>query len=134
MPVHKDPNKKSRLARHIDDCIKRLAGRKRQKDIAREAGFKSVNMLSMLKSGDTKLALDRVPDLADALESDPRLLFEMALEQCGMETTHAAVKAILGTVVSRNEIAWLEEMRDASGRSDPPLTARGRKILRGIFE
>lgn len=134
MPKHTNPYAKSRLALHIDECIRKLAGRKRQKDIAREAGFRSANMLSMLKNGDSKLPLDRVPDLAAALETDPRLLLGMALEQDGLETTNSAIRAILGLVVTTNEIAWIEELRDASGRADPPLTARARKTLRGLFE
>ena len=38
-------------------------------------------MIAMLKSGASKLALNRVADLAKALECDARLLFKLALEQ-----------------------------------------------------
>lgn len=44
---------------------------KSQIDIAGEAGFVNANVLSMLKSGATKLPLDRVLALAKALECDP---------------------------------------------------------------
>lgn len=134
MSKHVNPGNRSPLARHIYERVEALKGKKRQKDIAREAGFNSPNMISMLKNGDTKLALDRVPALARALETDLGRLFLLALEQSGLETTSAAVSSTFGTVVTRNEVAWLEEIRDASGRSDPPLTKRSRDQLRGIFK
>lgn len=37
-----------------------------QKEIARRAGFKSANILSMMKSGETKIPIARVPNLAAA--------------------------------------------------------------------
>ncbi len=128
-----NPYGNTRLATFVDRRILELSPRKSQRDIALEAGFKNVNMLSMIKSGATKLALDRVPALADALETDPRHLFLLTLEQAGLETTKAAVRAIFGAIVTRNEVAWLEEIRDASGHSDPSLTSRSRSAIRGIF-
>lgn len=130
---HKNPHAHTRLARFVERRILELSGTKTQKEIAREAGFTNANMLSMIKSGDTKLALDRVPDLAKALDSDPKALFMMALEQAGLETTKKAVEDIFGTIVSANEVAWLEEVRDAAGGSDPRLTARARTAIRSLF-
>jgi transcriptional regulator with XRE-family HTH domain len=106
---------------------------KSQIDIAGEAGFVNANVLSMLKSGATKLPLDRVLALAKALECDPKRLFLLALQQRGNETEKTAIADIFGTVVTRNEVIWLDELRDASGRIDPSLTSRSRAALRGIF-
>ncbi|WP_206052350.1 helix-turn-helix transcriptional regulator [Nioella ostreopsis] len=106
---------------------------KSQRDIAIEAGFVNPNMMSLLKSGRTKMPLDRVPALAKALDCDPRRLFLLALQQGGNETTLSAVEEIFGTVVTRNELDWIEEIRNASGNGDPRLTARTRTALRGIF-
>jgi hypothetical protein len=106
---------------------------KSQIDIAGEAGFVNANVVSMLKSGATKLPLDRVLALAKALECDPKRLFLLAFRQRGYETEQTAIADIFGTVVTRNEVIWLEELRDASGRSDPSLTSRSRAALRGIF-
>ncbi|MHA6345767.1 helix-turn-helix domain-containing protein [Roseivivax sp. CAU 1761] len=104
-----------------------------QRDIATAAGFTNANYLSMIKSGATKVALDRIPALATALQTDPRHLYLLALEQHGFETQKAAVEAIFGTLVTENEVAWLEEIRAASGQSDPRLTKRARSALRAIF-
>lgn len=76
-------------------------------------------MLAMIKNGSTKLPLDRVPSVAKAQKCDPKLLFKPALEQLGGATTAVATEAIFGTIVTRNEVVWLEEIRDASGHSDP---------------
>lgn len=126
------PYAESRLARYVEKRVLEMRPRKSQLLIAEETGFPQPNMLAMIKAGTTKLPLDRVPALAKALECDPRLLFTMALEQLG-GTTELAVREIFGTIVSRNEVAWLEAIREASGHSDPSLTSKARVVIRGIF-
>lgn len=130
---HTKPHAESRLAKFVTKRILELAPRKSQMDIAAEAGFRSLNMLSMVKSGASKLALDRVPALAAALETDPKHLFLIALDQHGLETTRVTVTEIFGTIVTKNEAAWLAAIREASDHSDPTLTTRGRAAIRGIF-
>lgn len=132
-PVKNSPFQHTRLARFLDRRILELKPRKSQREIALEAGFRSINYLAMLKRGDSKLALDRVPALASALEVDPRYLLRLALEQGGLETARGAIDEILGAIVSANELDWLAEIRDASGHSDPRLTSRTRTALRAIF-
>ncbi|MCB1470662.1 MAG: helix-turn-helix transcriptional regulator [Rhizobiaceae bacterium] len=129
----KKPYQDSPLATFITKRILELRPRKSQAEIATEAGFRTPNVVAMLKSGTTKLALDRVPALAKALECDPALLFRLALRQEGNETTARAIEEVFTAVVSRNEAVWLKEIRDASGNSDPSLTLRNRSALRGIF-
>lgn len=127
------PYSDSRLAKYLTKRILELKPRKSQLQIATEAGFVQPNMLSMFKNGSNKVALDRVPGLAKALECDPTLLFMMALEQLGGDTTDLAIRQIFGTLVTRNEVVWLEEIRSASGNMDPSLTQRGRVAIRGVF-
>lgn len=127
------PHSETRLAKFLDRRILELAPKKTQRAIATEAGFINANYLSMLKSGVTKLPLDRVPALAAALDCDPRYLLRLALEQAGLETTQSAVDQVIGTVVTANERDWLDEIRVASGNSDPRLTSRARTALRAIF-
>jgi hypothetical protein len=131
MPAKK-PHAHTPLADFIEKRV--LAMRpKPQNEIAEEAGFVNTNMLSMIKSGAAKLPLDRVAGLAAALECDPKLLFRLALEQQGNETTALAIAEIFGAIVTRNEVVWLHEIRDASGNSDPGMTTRSRAALRSIF-
>lgn len=127
------PYANTRLAAFLEKRILELRPRKSQIEIANEAGFIQPNMLSMFKNGASKLPLDRVPGLAKALECDPAMLFRLALEQLGADTTSKAIDEIFGTVVTRNEVGWLEEIRDASDHSDPRLTMKGRAAIRGVF-
>ena len=127
------PYANTRLTAFITRRVLELRSKKSQIEIATEAGFTHPNMMSLIKSGATKVPLDRVPALALALEVDPKLLFRLALEQTGHETTRMAAEEIFGTIVSRNEAAWLDEIRDASGNTDPALTSRARSAIRGIF-
>lgn len=110
-----------------------LSHRKTQKVIAHEAGFVNSNLISMIKNGATKIPLDRVPALARALEADPAYLMRLSLEQAIGQTASVAVLEVFGTATTLNERGWLEEIRDASGQTDPKLTARSRSALRAIF-
>lgn len=129
----KRPHADTRLAKYLEKRVLELRPNKSQAQIAEEAGFVNPNIIAMLKSGATKLPLDRVASLAAALDCDPRLLFNLALDQMGGATTVRAIEDIFGTIVTRNEVTWINELRDASGNSDPSLTTRSRNALRGIF-
>lgn len=113
--------------------IELLAHKKTQKQIALESGFVNPNLISMIKTGATKIPLDRVPALAVAIETDPGHLMRLALEQAIGKTAAVAVLEVFGTPTSVNERGWLTEIRDASGDTDPKLTARSRTALRAIF-
>ncbi len=129
----KTPYADTKLAAYLTKRILELRPRKSQLEIAVEAGFINVNMMSLLKSGKSKVPLDRVAALAKALEVDPRLMFRMAIQQSGYETTSEVIDEIFGTIVSRNEVIWLEALRDASDCKDPALTTRSRAALRSLF-
>jgi hypothetical protein len=126
------PHADTRLVKYLQKRILELRPRKSQIGIATEAGFVAVNMLAMIKGGSSRLPLDRVPALAKALDTDPAYLFQLALEQHDPALARV-IGNIFGTVVTRNEVVWLEEIRDAADHSDPTLTAKARKAIRGIF-
>ena len=83
----KNPYADTQMSAFLTKRILELRPRKSQAQIASEAGFVNANVLSMLKSGKTKLPLDRVPALAAALDCDPSRLFRMAVEQSSYRTT-----------------------------------------------
>ena len=60
-------NSTSPVARFIAARILDIG--KSQKDIAREVGFESANVITMIKQGATKLPLSRVSAMAKALET-----------------------------------------------------------------
>jgi hypothetical protein len=115
------PFASSRLAKFIDKRIGELH-LKTQADIAREAGFKNANFITMLKQGNAKLALDRVPALAEALDTDPSHLMRLALEQTFGAKMMRVFTDLLGEPVTTNEKAWLELIREGSGNTDPAPT------------
>lgn len=127
------PYASTRLVKYLEKRVLELRPRKSQIEISAEAGFRSTNMLAMIKRGSAKLPLDRVPGLAKALECDAAMLFRMALEQLAEDSTALAIDQIFGAVVSRNEVDWLNAIRDASDNSDPTLTAKAQKAIRAIF-
>ena len=127
------PYANSELAVYLDKRILELKYKKTQREIAVAAGFVSVNILTMIKQGSSKLAMDRVATLAAALEIDPKYLLRLALLQKGNETMIRVFDEVIGTVVSDREVNWLQELREASSNSDPEVTTRARSALRAIF-
>jgi hypothetical protein len=127
------PYTDTRLVKYLERRISDLRPRKTQIAIAAEAGFRVPNMLAMVKGGAAKLPLDRVPGLAKALECDPAMLFRMAVEQLATDTTSLAIDQIFGAIITDNEKAWLDTIREASNHSDPSLTAKAQKAIRAIF-
>ena len=129
----KKPYQDSRLAKFLETRLLELKHKKSQAEIAEEAGFVNPNMLTMIKQGATKLPVDRVPALATALDCDPALLLRLALEQSEGSTVAAAIYEIIGQPLTKNEMAWIKEIRDASGDTDPRLTSRASAVIRGVF-
>ena len=127
------PFRDTELARFLNKRISHLRGKRTQREIASLAGFANAPMLAMIKNGTSKCPVDRVSALAEALETDPRHLLRLALLQTWGDTAARVIDDILGTVVSRNELAWLTELRDVSDNSDPVLTTRLRALFRALW-
>ena len=126
------PYASTRLAKFLDKRIGELH-HKTQADIAREAGFKNANFITMLKQGNAKLALDRVPALAEALETDPAQLMRLALEQTFGPKMMRVFTELLGEPATANEKEWLELIREGSANSDPAPTAMGASMIRLVL-
>ncbi|UVK43620.1 helix-turn-helix transcriptional regulator [Mesorhizobium sp. AR07] len=124
---------KSEIAKFLDKRIYELRHRKSQRDIAREIGFANDNVITMLKSGRTKVPLCRVVSIARALETDARQLFILALMQDGNEMDRAAFEEIVGESVSANEKEIIVALRKVSNGTDPKMSVVFRKILRALF-
>jgi len=129
----KKPHVDTRLAKYIERRVLELKPKKSQLQIANEAGYPNPNMITMIKNGSNKLALDRVPSMARALECDSAYLMRLTLEQQEGETAAQAIVEIFGTPVTANELGWLQEIRSASDHSDPRMTSRSKATIRAIF-
>lgn len=104
-----------------------------QKEIAAIVGYKNHNMITMLKQGDSKLALDRVPAMAKALDVDPLDLFKIALTQFYDDKAVALLVSIVETGLSPAERKILQIARDASGGSLIELTPEREAQLTDVF-
>ncbi|MCB0057277.1 MAG: helix-turn-helix transcriptional regulator [Caldilineaceae bacterium] len=131
--MSRKPHEDTRLAEYIERRVLELKPKKTQAEIAAEAGYINQNMITMIKQGRSKVALDRVPALARALECDPAFLMRLALEQAIGRTAAAAVVEIFGDPVTMNERGWIEAIRAASGHSDPRITTRSQAAIKAIF-
>ncbi|WP_138422355.1 helix-turn-helix domain-containing protein [Maritimibacter alexandrii] len=127
------PHEHTELAKFVERRVLELKSKKTQADIAAQAGYVNQNMITMIKQGRSKVALDRIPALAGALECDSAYLMRLALEQAIGGTAAATLIEVFGDPVTANEQAWLREIRSASGHADPRLTARSQAALRAIF-
>ncbi|OWZ90474.1 hypothetical protein B9J07_28220 [Sinorhizobium sp. LM21] len=107
---------------------------KTQKEIAEAVGFKNQNMITMLKQGHVKLALDRVPAMAKALDLDPLDLFKIALTQFYDEQAVRMLTEIIEAGNSPAEKKILRIIRDASGENTPTLTPEREKALAELFK
>jgi transcriptional regulator with XRE-family HTH domain len=106
---------------------------KSQKEIAEAVGYKNQNMITMLKLGHVKLALDRVPAMAKALNIDALDLFKIALTQFYDDASVRVLTSIIESGISPVEKKILAIIRDASGEDTPTLTPDREKKLAALF-
>ena len=106
---------------------------KSQKDIADAVGYKNQNMITMLKQGHVKLALDRVPAMAKALDVDPLDLFKIALTQFYDEASVRLLVDVIESGNSETEKKILRIIRNAAGDAPPTLTAEREEKLAELF-
>ncbi|MFN3208932.1 MAG: XRE family transcriptional regulator [Roseovarius sp.] len=131
--MSRKPHENTRLAKYVERRVLELKPRKSQAKIAAQAGYTNPNMITMIKQGSSKVALDRVPTLALALEADPAFVMGLALEQSIGRTAAAAVIEIFGAPITSNERGWVEAIREASDNGDPRLTSRSKAAVDAIF-
>lgn len=123
----------SNTATMIATALKRLEGRKKQSQVSKEAGFQHPNMLSMIKHGKSRLPLERVPALAEALEIDPALLFRIALSE-NWPGYERVVLRIFGDVLTMEEREMIAFMRHVCDGKVPLLDHRLERAIKGALK
>src|SRR5688500_16425182 len=95
------------IRRHLESCGKR------QKDVAREAGFEAPNIISMLKSGYIKLPSEQASVLALSVGADEAEMVCLVLKEYTPEAW-----AVLAPLMARDrfERAALVVVRKASAK------------------
>jgi transcriptional regulator with XRE-family HTH domain len=114
----------SPTARFLDEAIRNSP--LTQAEIAARAGFPKPNVLSMMKLGQTKVPLVRIPGLAQALDVDRTEFLEIALAEYHPEV-HQILTEVLGLPLDRDEEDLLALYRmaniDGNIRFEDPLRA-----------
>lgn len=115
----------------VSAAIDRLAPYKTQRELAREMGFLKPGMLSMIKTGATRIPFAKLPNVAAALGIDPALLIKTHLCETWPEfedIVHEVFGGIL-TEVERDWIDFFEGMGMLAPPSDPEKRQKLQKIL-----
>ena len=95
---------------------------KTQREIAQEAGFPNPNIISMFKTGATRLPLDRVGPLAKALEIDSAHLLRLVMREYAPATLLAIENALKTIVLTANEVDLIRAYRRVNGDRDGRVT------------
>lgn len=104
------PFANSKVAVFMTKAIDAISYKKSQREIALEVGYEKPNIVSMMKRGETRVPLDKIPAFAEALEVDPAHLFRLALEQYWPDQ-EKAIAAVFGTVVTADEAKVIKFIR-----------------------
>lgn len=99
------------IAKIIGDRLNSPGFRKNQREVAAEVGFKNQNVISILKSGMTKLAIDRVGKMAKALDMPVQKLMEPALRQFYSRETIETMREAFNAPKSKFEKDLLDFVR-----------------------
>lgn len=89
----------SPTARMIADAIE-VSG-KTQREIATEMGFEHANVLSMLKSGEMRMPLERIPSFAAATGISADVLLQTAMQEYMPETWAVVARATAASSVAQ---------------------------------
>ncbi|NKX37670.1 helix-turn-helix transcriptional regulator [Rhodobacteraceae bacterium R_SAG4] len=125
-------NGPTELSELITTRIQDISAHKSQKEIAEEVGFPSTNVLSIIKSGKTKLSLDRVDAMAKALEIDPQTLWMPALRQYYSEETISSIRQMFNSTETKTEREIISLARKHMDVSQS-LSYSSREALKEVF-
>lgn len=137
-------NKNHELIDLLDAALSRAQQKHKLADIARQLGYEKSNILSMFRTGTTKVPLDKAVLIAKVLEIDPPLFLRLALEQSVSKEAVAEMITALSEMdapepdsvpeseprqmadekskITANEMAIIKYIREASGGVNPKLT------------
>lgn len=119
-----------RMANWLNDNIDTLSGGKTNEELAEELGYERPNIISMWRTGRTRVPLDRVPKLADALGVSLPLLLTLWMDQYVTDKDYAKLTKLLARTVTDDEAALLEILRDQTkGRSFDIKKTEAKRLL-----
>lgn len=87
------------------------SSRYRQNELSVMMGFKTPNLITMIKQAQTKLPIDKIPRVAKALDVDKVKLFEMAMMEYKPDEYKAIIE-VFGDPVSESEREVVNLLRE----------------------
>lgn len=102
-------------------------------EIAHRVGYSNPSLISMIKKGRTKLPIDKVIKMADALYVDRSRLMRLALNEY-MPDAYYDIKNCLGEPITKNERVLLEVWRDSTDNKDPAIPENAIQGLNQVFQ
>ncbi|NNU82176.1 helix-turn-helix transcriptional regulator [Halovulum dunhuangense] len=103
-----------------------------QREVAARAGFDKPNMISMMKTGETRVPIERIPALARACGVDPVPFLRTALREYQPETWRVLV-SYLGQPLTRDEEVLIDAYDEAREGRDLDLSPAMRDALVVLF-
>lgn len=110
----------TKMAQYLARQIESLSGIKSQREIAHDLNYTRPNIISMFKTGEAKVPLEKIPQLAKSLGVDLSLLMRLGLEQYWPGDLKV-LNEMFSRVVTVNEMALIERLRAATNDRDPKL-------------
>jgi hypothetical protein len=96
--------------------------------VANEIGYENSRIIEMFKSGEARVTLDKVAKLARAVGADPAFMGHLWLaDALGRDSE------VFQPIVTANEFAILEVIRQASRYSDPAISELQKRQLAVMF-
>ena len=107
--INKSPPQKSITAEYIKTQLDKT--RLSQSRISEEMGFKTPNLLTMIKQGSIKIPIYKIPKLAEILKINPAKLLSMALKEYNPKT-YTAIKSVFGYPITETETKILAKLQE----------------------
>jgi transcriptional regulator with XRE-family HTH domain len=82
-----------------------------QREIAEAAGYRAPNIISMFKTGTTRIPVEKIPVLSRALHIDPKRFLREVMEEY-QPTIWVVLQSIMGGHTTANEDAFLKQLRE----------------------
>jgi hypothetical protein len=109
------------VARFLEQQI--ALSEKSQRELAAECGYEKPNIMTMFKTGQTKLPLNKVGIFAKALNVDPTYMLKLVLSEYSPETWEA-IEGIIGQerTITAPEFELIKFARNVTGNLIPDMS------------
>lgn len=118
------------VAEYLADKL--AATDKTQRQIAEECGFDNPNIITMFKTGQTKLPINRIGPLAKALDADPVHLLRMVMLEYMPDVWTSVEDIMKSTILTANELELVRAFREVTGDADAQAVVIDRSAVLAI--